>query len=168
MEIIDIIILIFAGLMVILGFRKGLIISLATLVALVLGIYLAVHFSNFAADFLKSNFDTSATYLPVLSFSITFLVVLIGVLFLGKLIEKVVKTVGLGFLNHLTGAILGLVKSVLILSVAFWVIAMADPGEKLITPKAKHGSLFYKHIEPIVPKLIEWSGAKLEMPEVLQ
>jgi len=166
MEVIDIIILIFAGIMVIIGFRKGLIISLATLAALILGIYLAVHFSNFAADLLKANFDTSATYLPVLSFAITFLLVLVGILFLGKLIEKVVKTVGLGFLNHLAGAALGLVKSVLILSVVFWVITYADPGEKLITPKAKHGSIFYKHLEPIVPTLIEWSGTELKIPEV--
>ncbi len=166
MEIIDIIILIFVILMLILGFRKGLIISLASLVALILGIYLAVHFSNFASDLLKANFDVSATYLPVLSFAITFLIVLIGILLLGKLIEKLVDMVGMGFLNHLAGAVLGVIKSVLILSVVFFVISVADPNEKLITPKAKHESLLYKHIAEIFPALMKWTGTEDKVPEI--
>jgi len=168
MEIIDIIILIFVILMLILGFRKGLIISLASLVALILGIYLAVHFSNFASDLLKANFDVSATYLPILSFAITFLIVLIGILLLGKLIEKLVDMVGMGFLNHLAGAVLGVIKSVLILSVVFFVISVADPNEKLITPKAKHESLLYKHIAEIFPTLMKWTGNKVKVPELFK
>ena len=168
MGIIDIIILIFIILMLILGFRKGFIISLTSLVALILGIYLAIHFSNFASELLKANFDVSATYLPILSFAITFLIILIGILLLGKLLEKLVDMVGMGFLNHLAGAVLGVIKSVLILSVIFFVITIADPNETLITPKAKHESLLYKHIAGIVPTMMKWMGAEVKVPEILK
>jgi len=161
MQVIDIVILVFAGLMMILGFRKGFIISLATLVALILGIYAAVYFSHFANSLLRSAFDITSAYLPVISFTITFLVVLIGVLLIGKLIEKLVSIAGLGFLNHLAGALFGLIKSVLLLSVVFFIITIADPKEKLITPKAKKESIFYKHVASVFPAILGWTGTEL-------
>jgi len=168
MQVIDIVMVVFAGLMMILGFRKGLIISLASLVALILGIYAAVYFSNFAGEILHSTFDISSTYLPVISFVVTFLAVLIGVLLIGKLIEKMVDVVGIGFLNHLAGAVLGLVKSILILSVIFFVITIADPNQKLITPKAKQESLFYKHIASVFPTIMSWTGTEIKVPELFK
>ncbi|MBL7113043.1 MAG: CvpA family protein [Bacteroidales bacterium] len=164
MQLIDIIILIFAGLMMILGFRKGLIISLVSFVALILGIYLAIYFSNFASGLLSSAFDISSTYLPLISFIVTFLAVLIGLLLLGKLIQKLVDVVGMGFLNHLAGAVLGLAKSILILSVLFFVITIADPNEKLIKPEAKKESIFYKHIVSVFPTILSWTGTELKVP----
>jgi membrane protein required for colicin V production len=47
MNFIDYIILILAVAFVIDGYRKGIIISLASIAALILGIYIAVHFSNY-------------------------------------------------------------------------------------------------------------------------
>ena len=41
------------------GFRKGLIIKVASIVALVLGIYAGFHFSSFAAEWLNQQFDWS-------------------------------------------------------------------------------------------------------------
>ncbi|MBN1199150.1 MAG: CvpA family protein [Bacteroidales bacterium] len=168
MQVIDIVILVFAGLMVILGFRKGLIISLATLVALILGIYAAVYFSHFASGILKSAFDISSSYLPVISFSVTFLAVLIAVLLVGKLIEKVVSVIGIGFLNHLAGGLLGLVKSVLILSVIFYIINLADPDRHLITTKVREESVFYKPVAAVFPAIIRWTGTEIRVPELFQ
>ncbi|MBE0649138.1 MAG: CvpA family protein [Bacteroidales bacterium] len=166
MQVIDIVILVFAALMVILGFRKGLIISLATLVALILGIYAAVYFSHIASGFLRTTFDISSTYLPMISFTVTFLAVLIAVLLIGKLIEKLVDVVGIGFINHIAGALLGLVKSILILSVIFFLISLADTNQKLITPAAKEKSILYKHISPVFPTIMKWTGTELKMPEL--
>jgi len=164
MQLIDIVILIFAGIMMILGFRKGLIISFASLVALALGIYLAIHFSHFAGNLLRTAFDLPATYLPAISFAVTFLLVLIGVLLVGKVIEKLVDLAGMGFFNHLGGAVLGLAKAVLILSVAFYLISMVDSGNRMITPAAKEKSIFYKPISVIFPRLMQWSGTGLLVP----
>ena len=168
MQLIDIIILIFAGLMMILGFRKGLIISLVSLLALILGIYLAIYFSNFASGLLSSAFDISSTYLPLISFVVTFLTVLIGLLLIGKLIQKLVDVAGIGFLNHLAGAILGLAKSILILSVLFFVITLADPNQSLITPKVAQKSIFYRHIASVFPTIMKWTGTEIKVPELFK
>jgi len=162
MQTIDLIILVFIAILVILDFRKGLIISLATLAGLMLGIYLAIHFSNFIGNLLIKNPGISGAYVPLLSFTITFLAVILGVLLLGKLVEKLVDLAGMGLLNHLAGAFFGLVKGLLILSVVFYVISRADPGEKLISPKAKQESLFYKHCAWIFPSLMRWTGAQMK------
>ncbi len=168
MQVVDIVILVFAGLMMILGFRKGLIISLASLVALILGIYAAVYFSHFAGELLRTTFDISSTYLPMISFAVTFLAVLIGVLLIGKVIEKLVDVVGMGFLNHLAGALMGLIKSILILSVIFFIITIADPNQKLITSTVKEKSIFYKDIASVFPTIMKWTGTELKVPELFK
>lgn len=166
MQIVDIVILVFAALMVILGFRKGFIISLATLAALILGIYAAVFFSHYTEELLKTIFDISSAYLPMISFTLTFLVILIVVLLIGKLIEKLVDVVGMGFLNHIAGALLGLIKSVLILSVVFFIISLADKNKKIITQAAKEKSIFYKYIAPVFPTIMKWTGTGVNVPEL--
>ncbi|TSA25721.1 MAG: CvpA family protein, partial [Bacteroidetes bacterium] len=80
------------------------------------------------------------------------------VLLLGKLLEKVADVIGMGFLNHLAGAVLGLIKSVLILSVLFFLISLADPNQNLITSNVKQKSLFYKHIASVFPAIMQWTG----------
>ena len=84
MNALDIIVLTFIGLLVFNGIRKGFIISFASLVGLVLGIYAAVHFSNYIGKILQDNLQTSASWLPVLSFSLTFLAVIIVVMLIAQ------------------------------------------------------------------------------------
>jgi membrane protein required for colicin V production len=98
------------------GFKKGFIIGVFSLLALFAGIYAGLHFSNYMSDALSSNFNISSEYLPLTSFILTFLIVLIGVYYLGKALEKVVKMASLEFLNKLAGSFFGLLKGVLIMS----------------------------------------------------
>lgn len=164
MEIIDIIILALVAIMVILGFRKGFIISLATLAALALGIYAAIRFSGFATGLIRAHTDISADYLPIVSFVVTFVLIMVLVLLLGKLLEKLVDVVGIGFLNHLAGGVFGLVKGVLLLSLLFFLLSFADPGEKLITARAKQESIFYHHVAGVLPALLKWTGTEDIIP----
>ena len=66
------------------GFKKGLIIELFTLLALLVGIYAAIHFSDYAVNVLENDFDYTGKYSPVISFVLTFLAVGAMVYFLGK------------------------------------------------------------------------------------
>ena len=63
---------------------------------------------------------------------------------------------------------LGVIKSVLILSVVFFVISLADPKEKLITPKTKHESLLYNHIAGVFPAMMKWTGTEVKVPEIFK
>jgi membrane protein required for colicin V production len=136
------------------GFVKGFIIELASLVALILGIYAALHFSYYASDFLVKYFTIREKYLPVASFILTFIVVVVVVYGIGKIIEKIVDMVALGFLNKLMGGVLGIFKAVLFLSILLLVINTFDSRHRLITPKNQENSMLYKPIAAVIPFLL--------------
>lgn len=136
------------------GFKNGFIIELASLAALVLGIFAALHFSFYTKEYLSENFEISDTYLSLISFAITFVVVVIVVYLVGKIIHKLVNIVALGFLNKLAGGLFGFVKTALVLSVIIYFINVFDHDSRLLKPDVKENSRLYPHIESIVPMLL--------------
>jgi membrane protein required for colicin V production len=166
MNFIDYILLIITALFMILGYRKGIIISLATIVALLLGIYASAHFSNYLDGVLLEHLKPSQKWLPILSFSFTFLLVLVGVLLVGKLVEKLVDVAGLGFVNRLLGALLGGVKGILLASVLFFIVVHVDDEGKWLMEKHKQESYFYRQVAGIVPSIMELAGGRITLPEL--
>jgi len=164
MNFFDVLILAFLALFVINGFRKGFIISLASLAALILGIYFAVHFSNYMQTLLQDNFHPSKTWLPILSFSVTFLVVVILVLMVAKVMEKIIDVVGMGFLNKLAGALLGLVKGVVLASIILFILFSIDKKQKWITAEDRKGSLTMSTVEQVFPKIMSGLGTNIHFP----
>ena len=154
MNILDIIIAIPLIWLTFKGLKKGLVIELASLAALILGIYAAVHFSWFAGDFLSKNFDIEEKYLKIISFIITFIVIVIAVYAVGRIVEGLVKMVALGFLNSLGGAVFGFLKAALFLSVLLYFLNAFDSTGMLISKEKKNQSLLYNPIASIVPFLI--------------
>jgi membrane protein required for colicin V production len=135
------------------GFRKGLIVEVASLAALILGVYAALYFSDVTADFLVEYFSMSTNYLSIISFILTFLLVVITVVFVGRIVEKFVDLLLLGFLNKLTGSVFGLLKGALIISLLIWIFNYFDPDQKLITQETRSETLLFKHIEQIAPSI---------------
>ena len=165
MNFIDFILIVFIALFVIGGYRKGIIVSLATIAALILGIYAAVHFSNFFNNILVKWFHPSATALPILSFTITFLLVVIGVIIVARLTEKFADVIGLGFLNRLGGAILGLAKGIILASILIFLLTYLDPQSKFITAKNKSESYSYTKISGVFPKMMKWFKGEIKIPK---
>ena len=54
------------------GLKNGLFVELASLIALIAGIYGAIHFSYITGDYLAEQFDWSDQYLKIAAFLITF------------------------------------------------------------------------------------------------
>jgi len=136
------------------GFRRGLIIELATLAALVLGIYAAIYFSGIAANYLEENFTLSTESATNLSYILTFLLVFIIVFIIGKVLEKVVDVIALGLLNKIVGAVFGAAKAVILVSIFLAIINHYNG--KLISEEKKNGSFFYGYIAPVA--LFIWQG----------
>lgn len=161
---IDYIILVILLLFVIHGYRQGIIVSLATFVALILGIYAAVHFSNYLDSTLMEHLHPSRKWLPILSFSITFLLVVIAVMLVAKLTEKLVDVAGMGFFNHIGGAALGLVKGVILISILIFILSSFNSGGKLISEKDKKESYFYTRVAKVFPVLMKKFGGEIKFP----
>jgi membrane protein required for colicin V production len=164
MNFFDVLILGFLALFIINGFRKGFIISLASLAALILGIYLAVHFSNYVQDILQKNLHPSQTSLPILSFILTFVAVVILVLIVAKIAEKVMDVVGMGFINKLAGALLGLLKGAVFASIILYIIFSIDKNKKWITADDRNGSFSMSTVEKVFPRIVSALGANIHFP----
>jgi len=154
-NLLDLILLIPLLLFAFQGYKKGIIIEVATLVALILGIYAALFFSDYTANLLTGSFNINKEYLNIIAFIVTFVGVLILVLLLGKVLEKVVNLLLLGFINKLAGALFGILKGALLLSILIFLINYFDVNASIIKKEARKESLLYKNIEPIAPWIYE-------------
>lgn len=101
------------------GFMKGFIVEVASLLALLLGLYGAYKFSGFVAGYLENRFSWSYEHLMLISFLLTFILIAVAINLLGKALTKVAEMAALGIFNKLLGAFFGGLKWMLILSVLF-------------------------------------------------
>ena len=100
MSIIDIILAALLLFGFIRGLFKGLFVEIASLLALVLGIYGAIHFSNYAATFLQAKVDWDEQAINVTAFAITFVVIVLAIALAGKALTKLANFAALGILNN--------------------------------------------------------------------
>jgi membrane protein required for colicin V production len=135
------------------GYTKGLIIQLASLVALIFGVYGSIMFSNLTQDILTSNFQIDNKYIPMIAFAVTFLVIIIAVHVMGKILEKMVNMIALGLFNKLLGAGFGLLKAALILSALIFVFEVIDKKFSLLPSGEKAKSFLYTPMSELIPTI---------------
>ena len=138
------------------GYKKGLIISLASLAALVLGLYFAFFFSDYAANLLTEHFTISKKYLAAISFVVTFVVVILAVIVLGNALHKMIDVLMLGFLNKAAGAVFGILKGALYMSILIFVINYFGIEQSFIKKESKKDSLLYEPVESLAPFIYSW------------
>lgn len=138
------------------GLMRGLARELASLVGLICAIYISLHFSYFAAGFLADTFHLSGRFLPIASFIVTFLVVIIVFIIAGRVITKLFEAAQLGLLNRLLGMVFGAAKAVVLVGVVFFVIQSLDREEKLIPREDKDASFFYRPVEKVMDVITPW------------
>jgi membrane protein required for colicin V production len=160
MNFIDIIIIIPVIWFIYKGYKKGFIIELASLAALILGVYAAIYYSGNIIYFLDDLFDIEKKYINIIAFALTFIVVVIVVMFIGKILEKIIKIVMLGFVNRIIGALFGIVKILIILSFLIFLIELIDDKQKFITEEKKDNSMLYYPVASIAPTIISFFQAK--------
>jgi membrane protein required for colicin V production len=167
-NILDIILVIFLLLFAYSGFKKGFIIEVAGLAALILGLYFAFFFSDYAARLLDSWFTIDPGYLAAISFIATFIIVVLVVISVGKIVEKFIDIIFLGFFNKLAGAVFGLLKGALILSILIFIINYFDTERTLFKKETCAKSIFYQPVESIAPALYSWvktTNLHIDFPE---
>lgn len=155
------------------GFTKGLILELASLVALVAGIYGAMHFSSITFGYLSEVLEVEASYLQFASYGLTFLLIVLVITLTGKALTMLVKMVALGLLNRLTGALFGGIKGLLILSVLLMFFDRINTHFEIVKNDILYSSVLYHPIlmesEAIYPSIIEgFEKQKKEVEDVLE
>jgi len=149
LDIIFIIPLIWAGFR---GFNKGLIIEATTLIAFGLGIWGGIHFSDYIANLIMDSIESK--YVPLVSFGVTFILIVAAIFVIGKLLEKVINLVQLKLVNKLTGAVFGVAKVVLIISVVLVIVNSYDEKANIVPSELKESSLLYQPLSDVSLKVI--------------
>ncbi len=153
MSIIDIVLgaLLLFGL--IRGAMKGLFVEVASLVALVLGIYGAIHFSSFATEFLESKVDWDEKTINIVAFAITFIVIVLAISLAGKALTKLADFAALGILNKLLGGVFGALKIGLILSVLLLVFNKLNNTLPFMEKEDLKESILYEPVKSLAPMI---------------
>ena len=149
LDIIFIVPLIWAGFR---GFKKGLIIEVSTLIAFGLGIWGGIHFSNFVAELLSDGIESK--YVPLVSFAITFILIVATVFVLGKMLEKAINLIQLKLVNKVTGAVFGVAKIVLVISVLLVIVNSFDQKSNIVPEDLIENSLLYRPLSDVSLKVI--------------
>lgn len=154
MNYIDIILGILLLLAAIRGFKKGFIIEVASLLALVLGIWGAILFSKTMASYISATFNYQTDYLGLISFVLTFILIVVVIHILGNVLDKVVKALALGFLNQIAGLLFGVIKAALILSIILILFDKIDENAEIIPKEDKEQSRVYEPLKELVPTVL--------------
>ncbi|MBS1653302.1 MAG: CvpA family protein [Bacteroidetes bacterium] len=152
--IIDLLLAIAILFAVIKGYKRGLIVGVFSFVAVFIGLAAAIKLSAVVAGYIGSTVNVSEKWLPILSFIIVFIVVIILVRLGANALEKTIQFALLGWINKLGGIILYAALYITIFSV---VIFYSDKAG-LIKPQTKDASVAYSYIAPIGPKAIDAFG----------
>ena len=126
------------------GYKKGFIISVTGLIALFVGVYAAIYFSDWVATLLKEQWNID---IPLLSFVITFTLVIIGINLIGKGIEKIAKAVALGFVNRIAGLIFTSSQMILIIIVALGVLLKVNEKYAFMEMSSINGSILFPYLK---------------------
>ena len=157
MVILDIIVIIILAWLVYKGFSKGIIIELASLLALVLGVYGAIHFSELLNPILL-DIGIGEKYLSLISFALMFILILIVVHLIAKLITKLIDLLSLSFINKIGGAAFGALKALLICTVIMVFTNKLDERLSFLDTETKEKSFFYNPMitfaESVFPKIM--------------
>ena len=151
LDIIFAIIIVFA---VIKGFQKGLIVALFSFVAFFIGLAAALKLSAIVAGYIGNAVKISQQWLPVISFIVVFIIVVILVHLGAKAIEKTVHAVMLGWVNRIGGI---LFYTLLYLTI-FSVLLFYAEQTGLIKQETIKKSVTFEYVQPWGPRAINAFG----------
>lgn len=150
MNTVDIILAILLIVAIGLGLRKGFILQLASLAALILGIYGALKLTDSAVDLFTANTSTSIEHISLIMFGVVFILIVVLVHIGAHFLEKALKMVALNWLNRIAGGVFSLAKWAIIISV---LISTAEKfgflGASEENTEAFEASLLYEPIKSL-------------------
>ena len=129
------------------GFIKGFIRQLTSIIGLIVGLVAAKLLYASVAEKLCPTVTESITVAQVVAFIGIWIIVPLIFSFAAFLLTKAFEAVSLGFLNRMLGAIFGMAKFLLLIMVVIAATEYLDPENKLILKTKKEESSLYYPIQ---------------------
>ena len=125
------------------GFQRGIIFEVAMIIGLVLGLYLAFKFSVYFEKIVANYITGSASFLPYISFFLVFVLVILAMVLLAKLLEGILKITSLNSFNKVAGAVFGLLKFGMVISILLTLFRPVDSRLNILKQDVKKESMLY-------------------------
>ena len=139
---------------VIKGYSKGLIVALFSLVAFIAGLAAALKLSAVVSVSLQNNWHINSKLLPVLSFALVFIAVVVIIRLGASFIKKTVNLVFLGWVDKLGGILLYAIIYLMIYSVILFYAYQVH----FVSADAARESKTFSFIYPFGPTVINGVG----------
>lgn len=123
---IDIFLAIFILLGIIQGFHRGVIRTLFAILGVLIGFIAALKFAPYVVTFFETTFKLSPLVAMILGLLLTFVVLMLGIRWLGKSFENTLKLVKLNILNKIAGAVLFAALMIIVYSAVIWFVDRTD------------------------------------------
>ena len=137
------------------GFSKGLIKELASILGVIIGVFLAKNYYPYLDIKLKPIFESEAGFISILSAILIFLLTIMVFKIIAKFLTKFLKIIALGLLNRIIGSVFGIFKTVLLLCVLVFIFSNINNVTGLIKAEKLSQSFFYSKVEKINSLIIK-------------
>lgn len=153
MNILDIIILVCLIIGAYSGFKKGLLQELVSLSAFFIAIIVGLKLLDAGVSLVSGLIEGYDKVLPFVVFIVIFLVIVLILNLLGKAVKQVLDLTLLGSLDDLAGAVLGVFKWGIVISILFWIFGSLGIS---LPESAQEDSYLYDPVTTIAPALFNF------------
>lgn len=165
MEIIDILLILILAFGAYKGYQSGLLIQIITFVAFIIAVVAAFNLGQLGIIKLKEWFNMHESILPVISFILIFLGVLILIILLGKFLTSVLHQTLLGSIDQYAGAFVGILKTAFGLGCILWLLEKS--GLK-IPESYTDESFIYNWLTEYSPNVINVLGKIIPFQDIMK
>jgi membrane protein required for colicin V production len=149
------------------GFTVGAVRQVGSLIGLVVALLVSVEFMESVGTVIVSSLGLSEALIPLAGFTVLFLGVYLVSLILSRVVEQILDSLSLSFVNRTAGGAVGGVKAALLLSLLFLVLS----GVEVPDQQTRRESAFYTPVARLLPEAIEatekWIPAAKEAADKL-
>ncbi len=136
------------------GFSKGFVVGIFSLIAFIIGLAAALKLSAIVAQHLQTASGITGRWMPLVAFSLVFIVVVLLVNLGARIIKKTISLAMLGWLDRIAGIVL----YIIIYTIIFSVILFFAEKMALLKPGTIKVSKVYGFVAPWGPAVIDNLG----------
>ena len=136
------------------GFKKGMVYMLISLLSIIIGLYAAIHFSHLMTKSLHKWLQLEAEQLLIISYIITFVIVFVFIHLIGKVLDKFLEAIALGFVNRFAGGVFSVGIKIIVLSLLFWLFDQGNQIFSIIKEETLNESVLYHPVKDLSPVIL--------------
>lgn len=128
--------------------------QLASLAGIVACAIFAGQVATIISPYIISLTNASPHILKPLSYVSAFILIMVGFIFLGRMIQGILETIKLKSLNKLAGGVFSSAKWLIVISILLNIIVEIDKSNKIIKDDVRQNSHSYPYIKKLTPYFI--------------